>query len=461
MEVSSNYPLETFLLWPFCGKINTRKKWIWSKCMATPDNLLTMKQKSIRLIHRHKNQHRGLNGTSLPERSIFSKKEVHTKGGKISMKKKIMLNLVAICAMGLVGCNSNSTSKPASSTYEIAVVTDVGQLKDGSFNEGTYNGAVDFATKNNKTYKYFQPANGSEANDNDRVAAMESAIKAGAKVIVAPGFLQATAMTEVASANPDVKFVFVDGWALSDSDNKVLNNVTAITYKEQESGYFAGYAAVKDGYTKLGATLGGGGSNPACNRYGYGYVQGINAAAKEMNKNVEVKVSYKYGSSFKAGPELKTQISTWYESGTEIVFACGGSMVTSVITAAKEHTGAKIIGVDVDQNNLYPEGIVTSAQKSLAVSVSMVLDQLYNKNEWDSKLGGKAQNLGAKEDATGLPTADASWKFKTFTKEEYNTLFNQVKNGTLVPASDVAEDCNDQAFWTGKAFSNVTVTLDK
>ena len=161
-------------------------------------------------------------------------------------KTSVLMGLVSLVAIagGLTSCGKNSA--------EIAVVTDVGLLKDGGFNEGTYNGAVEFATSAKKTYQYYQPANGGEATDNDRIAAMETAIKNNAKVIVAPGFLQAAAMTKVASENPEVKFIFVDGWTLTDDKKNVLNNVTAITYKEQESGFLAGYAAVKDGYTKLG-----------------------------------------------------------------------------------------------------------------------------------------------------------------------------------------------------------------
>lgn len=381
------------------------------------------------------------------------------------MKKTMLarLSLVALSTIAVVGCG-NKTSAASdggkSDTYEVAVVTDVGSLKDGGFNEGTYDGAVEFANANNKSYKYYQPANGSNATDNDRVEAMETAIKNGAKVIVAPGYLQATAMTTVAKENPEVKFIFVDGWALSDDAGNVLNNVTAITYKEQESGYFAGYASVMEGYTKLGATLGGGGSNPACNRYGYGYIQGANDAAKAKGINVEAKVSYKYGSSFSASTELVTQISGWYESGTEIVFSCGGSMVQSVISAANSYENAKIVGVDTDQHGLSNK-VITSAQKGLAVSVKKVLDQFYNKNEWDSLLGGKAQNLGATDDATGLPTSDDAWRFTTFTKDEYNTLLNDVKNGTLTPSGDVADDCNVDSFWAKDTFTNITVTLDK
>lgn len=378
------------------------------------------------------------------------------------MKKSILMLVAGLASVALVGCGQKG------SEAEIAVVTDVGQLRDGGFNQGTYEGAKEYAEANKKSFTYYAPANGANASDADRIEARQLAIKNKAKIIVAPGFLQAAARRTVAKENPEVKFVFVDGWTLTDStdangnDNgKALNNVTAISYKEQESGYRAGYAVVKDGYTKLGGTFGGAGSNPACNRYAYGFAQGANDAAKARNKNVERKVSYRYGSSFNASAELKTQRTGWYTSGTEIIFSCGGSMVQSVVAASQEIGGdtKKIVGVDVDQHAL-SENVITSAQKGLAVSVKLALGEYYG-NEWDSKLGGKTQNLGAAEDATGLPTNDDAWRFKTFTKAEYNTLFDRIKNGTVTPRSDVAGDCNVESFWSQDIFSNISITLDK
>ena len=378
------------------------------------------------------------------------------------MKKSILMLVAGLASVALVGCGQKG------SEAEIAVVTDVGQLRDGGFNQGTYEGAKEYAEANKKSFTYYAPANGANASDADRIEARQLAIKNKAKIIVAPGFLQAAARRTVAKENPEVKFVFVDGWTLTDStdangnDNgKALNNVTAISYKEQESGYRAGYAVVKDGYTKLGGTFGGAGSNPACNRYAYGFAQGANDAAKARNKNVERKVSYRYGSSFNASAELKTQRTGWYTSGTEIIFSCGGSMVQSVVAASQEIGGdtKKIVGVDVDQHAL-SENVITSAQKGLAVSVKLALCEYYG-NEWDSKLGGKTQNLGAAEDATGLPTNDDAWRFKTFTKAEYNTLFDSIKKGTVTPRSDVAGDCNVESFWSQDIFSNIRITLDK
>jgi len=365
------------------------------------------------------------------------------------MKKVLSLVLclvAALSALSLVACGND--------TYEIAVVTDVGQLMDKGFNQGTWEGAEAFAKANNKTYKYYQPANGSDATDNDRIAAMRLAITNGAKVIVAPGFLQATAMTTVAIENPDVKFVFIDGWSLSDQENNILPNVTAVVYKEQESGYLAGYAAVMDGYRKLGYTGGGGGSNPACNRFGYGFVQGAEAAAKALNLEkgaVTVKYSYQHGASFSASPELQAQINGWYSNGTEVVFACGGSMFESVKSAAEANPGAKIIGVDVDQSYA-SELVITSAVKGLKESVVKVLEQYYE-GKWESELSGKTQNLGASDDATGLPIATS--KFNTFTTEQYNELFAKIKSGEIVPDDVVPVDANNADWLNDFEFVNV------
>lgn len=371
----------------------------------------------------------------------------------------LCLVLVASCIGIFAACNKKASG------YEIAVVTDVGQLMDGGFNQGTWEGAKAYAEANGKTYKYYQPANGADATDNNRIEAMRLAIQNGAKVIVAPGFLQASAMRTVAMENPNVKFIFVDGWPLTDSvdengnDNgNVLQNVTAVVYKEQESGYLAGYAAVKDGYRKLGGTFGGGGGNPACNRFAYGYVQGARDAAAELGVNVEIKVSFKYGSAFSASPELQAQIAGWYSAGTQVVFSCGGSMVNSVIAAANETQDGKVIGVDVDQAGL-SQRVITSAVKGLSESVQLVLKKYYE-GKWDAQLGGKASNLGAAEDATGLPTAQGSWRFTTFTLEQYNTLFNQIKNGTKTPLSNVPSDCNVASFWTALSTQYATVSLE-
>ena len=319
----------------------------------------------------------------------------------------------------------SDTMTSSDGKYEVAFVTDVGQLKDKSFNQGTWNGVKLYASQNDKSYKYYQPANGNQATDDDRFEAMKAAVDGGANVVVCAGFLQEAALTKAAIAYPDVDFVFVDGYALNGEDGQPLANVAGVSYKEEQAGYFAGYAAVMEGYTKLGFSGGGGGTNPACCRYGYGYVQGANAAAAEKNANVEMNYSWEYGSSFAASPELQTMANGWYQSGTEIIFACGGSMFQSIAAAASANDGA-VIGVDVDQSS-QSDTVVTSAMKGLADSVQWALEKVYG--DTFSEIGGQVTSLGVEEGAVGLPTD--TWSLANFSVEDYNALYEKVKNGEV------------------------------
>ncbi len=353
--------------------------------------------------------------------------------------------------------DDNPTS--ADGKYEIAMITDLGDLKDKSFNEGTWNGVKLYAHNNGKTYKYYQPANRSEATDDDRYNAYKAAIEGGAKVIVAPGFLQESAMRRAAIENPDVNFIFIDGGVMQEkpteygadgaplpNDSPVLQNVAGILFQEEQCGYLAGYAVVKEGFTKLGFTGGGGGTNPACCRYGYGFVQGANAAAAEMGINVEMRYSWEYGSNYIASPELQSMMQGWYTAGTEVVFACGGPMFQSVAAAASANDGF-VIGVDVDQSG-DSDTVITSAIKGLAQSVDFALDKYFG-NDWSS-IGGESTSLGAKEDAVGLPTA--SWSMKNFSVEEYETMLAGIKDGSVSVDADYSN--------LEQGYSNLTLTVE-
>ena len=324
--------------------------------------------------------------------------------------------------------------------YQVAFVTDVGQLKDKSFNQGTYDGVKLYAAANGLSYKYYQPAGGNEATDDDRYEAMKAAVDAGADVVVCAGYLQETAQRQAAIDFPDTKFVFIDGYALDDDpdpevEGNILTNVAGIAFMEQQAGYLAGYAAVKDGFTKLGFSGGGGGTNPACCRFGYGYIQGANAAAVEEGVTVDMNYSWEYGDTFTASTELQTMISGWYANGTEIVFACGGSMFQSISAAASANEGY-VIGVDVDQSG-ESEYVLTSAMKGLADAVQWAVGHVYD--ETFDEIGGTTTSLGAEDNAVQLPTSDESWRFETFTVEEYEALYQQMVDGTLVVDDDYSK----------------------
>ena len=312
--------------------------------------------------------------------------------------------------------------------YEIAFVTDIGQLLDKSFNQGTWEGLKKYAYDNGKSYKYYQPANGNQATDTDRFNAMKAAAEAGAKIVICAGYLQGEALRRAAAEYPEVKFIFIDGSVISAGDGEnaqPMTNIAAIDYNEEQSGFLAGYAAVMDGYTRLGFTGGGAGTNPSCNRFAYGYAQGIEQAAKKLDKEVELTLSWEYGASFSPSAELQTMLGGWYAKGTEIIFCCGGPMCQSAFAAASANDGA-VIGCDVDQSG-ESDTVITSALKGLRESVEFTLRKVYD-GKWED-IGGKLTTLGAKENAVGLPTD--TWKMKSFSVEDYNKLFEAMKKGEI------------------------------
>ena len=353
------------------------------------------------------------------------------------MKKLIALLLVLVMVTSLFaacgGSNNNDLSNPdnipdemtsGDGKYQIAFITDVGQLKDKSFNQGTFDGVKLYAAANGKSYKYYQPANGDAATDADRIAAFELACNNGAEIVVAAGFMQEAALKAAAEKFPNVSFVFIDGYPIG------FDNVAPISFKEEQSGYLAGYAAVMEGYTKLGFMGGGGGTNPACLRFGYGFVQGAEAAAAAKGVEVEVKYSWAHGASFSASPELQTMATGWYQDGTDVIFACGGSMFASVAAAAAAED-KKVVGVDVDQS-YESETVITSAMKGLADATSWAITKFYEGKF--SEIGGKPTSLGAADKAVGLPTA--TWSLKNWSVADYEALFAKIVSGEITISNE-------------------------
>ena len=322
--------------------------------------------------------------------------------------------------------------------YQVAFITDVGQLKDKSFNQGTYDGVKLYAANNGKSYKYYQPAGGDQATDDDRIDAMKLACDNGAEVVVAAGFMQEGALKAAAEAYPNVNFVFIDGYPIG------FDNVAGIAFQEEQSGYLAGYAAVMEGYTKLGFCGGGGGTNPACQRFGYGFAQGVEAAAAAKGVKAELNYSWAYGATFSASTELQTMATGWYQNGTEAIFACGGSMFASVVAAADAEDG-KVVGVDVDQSFESPT-VITSAMKGLADATVWAITKHYAGEFAD--IGGKSTSLGAKDNAVGLPTA--TWSLENWSVEDYEALFADIVSGKVTISADLVE--------YPESTDNVTVT---
>ena len=318
------------------------------------------------------------------------------------------------------------------SDKKIAMITDSGDITDESFNQITWETCVAYGEANGIETQYYKPA---EDTDEERINAVDLAVAEGATVVVMPGYLFGPAIAEEQDLYPDVTFIAVDvteGDIVNLAGESVAlgSNVYICSFQEEQAGYLAGYAAVKDGYTSLGFL--GGIAVPAVIRYGFGYIQGINAAAEEMGVDVDVK--YYYGGQFYGDDAITARMEGWYADGTQVVFACGGGIYTSAVDAAAQYDG-KVIGVDVDQFPKIGDACITSAMKGLGSAVEAALDA-YTAGNWSS-IGGKSEQLGLTQgDYLGLPTADASWGFKTFTKDEYETVLNGIKDGSITVSND-------------------------
>ena len=363
------------------------------------------------------------------------------------MKKLLVLVLAVVMVLSVMAVAS------ADDEMRVAMITDYGDITDQSFNQTTYEAAKAWCEENGVDFTYYKPAGDSTA---ERVAMVEKADDDGYNVIVMPGYAFGGTIAEVAAEYPDVKFVALDvaagdlleaavalkgetydynpaNWDMASYVD--LSNVYCAVYQEELCGYMAGYAAVKLGYNHLGFL--GGMAVPAVVRYGYGFVQGANAASAELGKTGDVAVEYVYGNQFYGDADITAYMDNWYSNlGVEVVFACGGGIFTSAAEAAAKVDG-KVIGVDVDQAALidgnYGEGMtVTSAMKGLAATVNTMLTEIKAGN-WDN-YAGKIETLGLvgnDPEANYVQIAPSTQFADGFTTEDYNALVAKMFAGEI------------------------------
>ncbi len=387
------------------------------------------------------------------------------------MKKFLALILALVMALSLVACGEQKQPDPqkpdnsgdnTETTYKVAMITDYGDITDQSFNQTTYEACKAFAEANGVDFQYFKPAGDNTA---DRVAMIESAIDQGYNVIVMPGYAFGAAIAETAPNFSDVKFIALDVSAGDLGEGFVVPaNLYCAVYQEELCGYMAGYAAVKLGYKNLGFL--GGMAVPAVQRYGYGFVQGVDAAAAEL-KLTDVKLNYAYGNQFFGDADITAAMDTWYAGGTEVVFACGGGIYTSAVDAAKKVEGAKVIGVDVDQAGVianyaagegadaatiegYKALTVTSAMKGLYPATYDTLTDVIVNGNWE-KYSAKIDTLGlvsADDPAANyvqIPMESTQWADGAFTQDDYKALVKAMFDGTLTVSNDITKAASDFA----------------
>ena len=422
------------------------------------------------------------------------------------MKKIIALLLAVLMVLSMVACASKTTDdtpadttpadttpadtttedtektdEPADTTtdaepvetdgeYAVAMITDYGDITDQSFNQTTYEACKAFCEDNGVEFSYFKPAGDNTA---DRVAMIEKAVDEGYNVIVMPGYAFGGAIVEAAPEFPDVKFIALDvakgdlleagvakagesydynpdNWDLEKYVD--MSNVYCAIYQEELCGYMAGYAAVKLGYKSLGFL--GGMAVPAVIRYGYGFVQGVDAAAADLGLS-DVTVKYVYGGQFFGDADITAVMDTWYAGGTEVVFACGGGIYTSAVDAAKKANG-KVIGVDVDQagviaNYAGVDGLtVTSAMKGLYPATYDTLNDVIINGNWANYVGQIATlGLVSADDPEAnyvqIPMGEGTQWSDSFTQDDYKAMVADMYNGVITVSNDISKAASDFA----------------
>lgn len=395
------------------------------------------------------------------------------EGRLIAMKKLFAILLTLAMVLSLAACGGNdsgnsgdsgdsgdSQQEPAATPADdggseggadirVAMITDYGDITDQSFNQTTYEASKAWCEANGVEFTYYKPAGDSTA---ERVAMVEKAADEDYNVIVMPGFAFGETITEVADVYPEISFIALD---VSEGDvgGTVPSNVYCAVYKEELCGYMAGVAAVKLGYTHLGYL--GGMAVPAVQRFGYGFIQGVDAAAGELG--VDATIEYVYGNQFFGDPDITAYTDNWYQNlGVQAVFACGGGICTSAGEAAAKVPGTKVIGVDVDQSftldAAYGEGVtLTSAMKGLAATVNHMLDEVVAGNF--ANYGGKAEALGlvSGDDPSAnyvlLPMDTTLWG-DGFTQDDYKALVKDMFDGKITVSDDIS---------AMPAVSNITV----
>ena len=361
---------------------------------------------------------------------------------KISRRNFLLASGAVTIGAALAACGGSSSTSTASSTAssaaseaaskitKVALTCDTGTIDDESFNQACWTAVSSYMGDD---CQYYIPE--ADASDEVRETKIRQAVNDGADVIVCVGYLYGASLAWAADQYPDVKFIAIDVTQGDIGTDAIPANCYCITFKEEQAGYLAGYAIAKDGKTKLGFL--GGMAVPAVIRYGYGFVQGADAAAAELGQNIEI--NYFYGGQFYGDANITSRMEGWYSNGTQVVFACGGGIYTSAVEAALKNNGY-VIGVDVDQNYIGANGVadgtyaynpfITSAMKGLTEAVNTALSDI-DAGDWGD-IAASNGNFGLEDgDYIGLPTDADSWNFESFTTDEYEEVKGKIKSGEI------------------------------
>lgn len=339
-------------------------------------------------------------------------------------------------------------SEAAGAALKIAIVSSPSGVDDGSFNQDNYNGILEFISANPEAS--VTPV---REESGDTAAAIQAVadIVADYDVIVCCGF-QFAGIGSLATDNPDVKFILVDSYpADAEGTEMACDNIYAMTFKEQESGFFAGMAAALESQSKKVAVVNGI-AYPSNVNYQYGFESGVNYANKKYDAGVEIvelpsyagtdvtstDVGGNYVGSFADEATGKVVGKALIDEGCDVIFVAAGGSGNGVFTAAKEAGNVKVIGCDVDQ---YDDG-ANGASNVILTSGLKIMGKNVNKELTAIKDGGfKGENvlLGADTDSTGFVKEEGRHQMTEDTIQKLDEAYALVKDGTIVPAANFNE----------------------
>ncbi len=335
-----------------------------------------------------------------------------------------LLRYAALCllaaALSLSGCGKSDSQNSGDPQADVVLVTDYGTIDDNGYNQAAWEGIRKYAEESGITYDYYCP----EDTDTDSILTQFKRGEAnGARLFVCPGTMLEVPVYIAQKKYSDCSFILIDGEPHSEdgTDYETADNVSVITFAEEEAGFLAGYAAVRDGYKGLGF-MGGIPVDPVI-RYGYGFVQGADYAAIEMGVNVHIR--YTYTDTFAEDEHVEEMAGAWYDDDTEVIFACGGAISKSVIRAAENHSG-KVIGVDIDESS-ESETVITSAMKGVSSAVYNGVKAYFE----GTFAGGVESTMSARSDGICLPMETS--RFERFDEASYNAVYSHIVDGMIVP----------------------------
>lgn len=354
------------------------------------------------------------------------------------------------------GNDDAAPAEASDAALKIAIVSSPSGVDDGSFNEDNYNGIMTFiASHPDCTVTPVQETTG------DVTAAVQAVadIVADYDVIVCCGF-QFAGISTIAEENPDVKFVLVDSFPSDAEGNEVtVDNIYAMCFAEQESGFFAGMAAALETTTGKVAVVNGI-AYPSNVNYQYGFECGVKYANETEGTSAEIvelpsyagtdvtgaNVGGNYVGSFADEATGKVVGNALIAEGVDIIFVAAGASGNGVLTAVKEADGVYFIGCDVDQYDDGANGdsnvVLTSALKVMHLNVERALNAVV-----DGSFKGANVTLQADTDSTGYVNADGRCQLSADTISKIDAAYESVKSGAIVPAANFNGVTPDDFTW--------------